>query len=242
MIVLEKISKTLGGKAVLKDLDLHIPRGRISVILGPSGEGKTVLMKIMIGLLRPDAGRVMVDGKDLGSLGPRAMNDFRKRFGMLFQSGALFDSMTVRENIAFPLREHARLTPERIEAKVREKLGLVGLAEAIDKMPSELSGGMRKRVGLARAIALEPAIILYDEPTTGLDPLMTDAINRLIVDMQKKLGITSIIISHDIESTFEVADFVAMLHEGRIIGQGTPEEFRKLPHPFIARFLAGRAA
>lgn len=240
MIQLSDLYKSFNGHPVLQGVDLNIPKGKITVILGPSGEGKTVLLKLMIGLLRPEKGRVLVGGIDLRTLEGRPLNEFRKKFGMLFQSGALFDSMTVRENVAFPLREHTRLTSQEIEKKVREKLSLVGLEEAIDKIPAELSGGMRKRVGLARAIALEPSIILYDEPTTGLDPLMTDTINHLIVDTQKKLGITSVIISHDIESTFEVADFVAMLHEGRIIGHGSPSLFKNLTHPFIRKFLEVR--
>jgi phospholipid/cholesterol/gamma-HCH transport system ATP-binding protein len=179
----------------------------------------------------------VVDGQDLAALDDRQLNDFRKKFGMLFQNAALFDSFDVEENVAFPLREHTSLSDAEIAKRVREKLKLVGLEGALAKMPSELSGGMRKRVGLARAIALEPSIILYDEPTTGLDPLMTDTINRLIVDTQKKLGVTSVVISHDIEATFQVADFVAMLHEGTIVESGDPESFQKSRHPFVRRFL-----
>ncbi len=240
MIELRGVHKSFNGHHVLRGIDLQIPDRKVTVILGPSGEGKSVLLKHIIGLLQPDRGRVLVDGEDLAAKSPHDLNEFRKRFGMLFQGAALFDSLTVRENVAFPLREHTRLAPEAIDQKVREKLKLVGLETAIDKKPSELSGGMRKRVGLARAIALEPRIILYDEPTTGLDPLMTDSINRLIVETQKKLGITSVIISHDIESTFQVADLVAMLHEGRIVASGTPEELRRSEHPFVKRFLERR--
>jgi phospholipid/cholesterol/gamma-HCH transport system ATP-binding protein len=237
MIQVVDLKKSFNGTPILRGVDLEIPTGKITVILGPSGEGKTVLLKHIIGLLHPDQGKVIVDGIELSSLDDRNLNDFRKKFGMLFQNGALFDSLTVEENVAFPLQEHTSLSAEEIAKKVQEKLTLVGLEKAIGKMPSELSGGMRKRVGLARAIALEPAIILYDEPTTGLDPLMTDAINHLIIDMQKRFKVTSVLISHDIESTFFVADYVAMLHEGKIIIKGTPEEIQKSDHPFVRKFL-----
>ncbi len=237
MIRFINVHKAFNSHPVLKGVDLEIPTGKLVVILGPSGEGKSVMLKHIIGLVRPDRGDVIVDGTDLSKLSDQELNEFRKRFGMLFQSAALFDSMTVEENVAFPLKEHTKLSPSEIETKVREKLSLVGLSKAIGKMPSELSGGMRKRVGLARAIALEPKIILYDEPTTGLDPLMTEAINLLIADMQKKLQVTSVIISHDVESTFEIADLVAMLHEGKIIAQGTPQEFKRSDHPFVRKFL-----
>lgn len=237
MIQLINISKAFNSHEVLKGLNLEIPTGKLTVILGPSGEGKSVILKHIIGLLKPDRGRIVVDGTDLSKLSDPELNEFRKRFGMLFQSAALFDSMTVEENVAFPLKEHTHLSPSDIEKKVREKLAVVGLEKALGKMPSALSGGMRKRVGLARAIALEPKIILYDEPTTGLDPLMTEAINLLIADMQKKLQVTSVVISHDVESTFEIADLVAMLHEGKIIAQGAPQEFKRSDHPFVRKFL-----
>src|SRR3989338_2030843 len=241
MIQLINIRKSFNGNQVLKGVNLHIPKGKVTVILGPSGCGKSVLMKHMIGLLVPDEGRVQVDGVDIHRLDDARLNKFRKKFGMLFQSAALFDSLTVGENVAFPLVEHASFSKRAIDDRVQECLALVGLQNIVHKMPSELSGGMRKRVGLARAIALQPEIILYDEPTTGLDPLMTDAINHLIVAMQKKLGVTSVIISHDIESTFEVADFVAMLHEGKIVASGAPEELQKNPHPFVQKFLGRNA-
>ncbi len=237
MIRFEGVHKSFNGHAVLKGLDLELPARSISVILGPSGEGKSVLLKHMMGLLRPDRGRVIVDGTDLSTMDERAINGFRKKFGMLFQNAALFDSLTVEENVAFPLREHSGLSESEISERVRQKLELVGLKGALQKMPAELSGGMRKRVGLARAIALEPGIILYDEPTTGLDPLMTDTINRLIVDTHKATNVTSVIISHDIEATFQVADFVAMLHDGVIVEQGDPERFQKSRHPFVRKFL-----
>lgn len=237
MIRLEDVYKSFNGHEVLRGLNLHLPKGKISVILGPSGEGKSVLLKHMIGLVRPDRGRVVVDGTDLSTLDGRQLNDFRKKFGMLFQNSALFDSFNVGDNVAFPLREHTDLSEAEISKRVMEKLSLVGLEGSLTKMPSELSGGMRKRVGLARAIALEPAIILYDEPTTGLDPLMTDTINRLIVDTHNKTNVTSVVISHDIEATFQVADFVAMLQGGVIVEQGEPVAFRKSRQPFVRKFL-----
>jgi len=237
MIQFRGVTKSFGDTEILKGIDLEIPTGKITVILGPSGTGKTVLLKHIIGLIRSDRGQVLVDGTDVGRLSDPAMHGFRKKFGMLFQGGALFDSLTVEENVAFPLREHTSLSAAQISQRVREKLALVGLTDAIHKMPFDLSGGMRKRVGLARAIALEPQIILYDEPTTGLDPLMTDQINRLILEMQQRLKMTSVIISHDIESTFEVADEVAMLHDGLVIERGAPSVFKKSSVPFVRQFL-----
>jgi phospholipid/cholesterol/gamma-HCH transport system ATP-binding protein len=194
----------------------------------------------MIGLIRPDQGQVLVDGQDITSLNDQELNRLRMRFGMLFQDAALFDSMNAGQNVSFPLREHTKLSPARIREVVAEKLKLVGLPGVEQKMPSELSGGMRKRVGLARAIALEPEIILYDEPTTGLDPLMTDAINRLIVDTQAGLGVTSVIISHDMAGALATAHHVAMLHEGRIIAQGGPQEFAESTDPVVRQFVEGR--
>ena len=239
VIELQDVSKAFGSQVVLDHLSLKIPEGKLTVILGPSGEGKSVTLKHIIGLMPPDSGRVIVDGTDLWSLSEKERTDFRKKFGMLFQNAALFDSMTVFENVAFPMREHTNLSEEEISKKVYEKLLVVGLEKAAEKLPSELSGGMRKRVGLARAIALEPKIILYDEPTTGLDPLMTASINQLITDTQKKLSITSVVISHDIESTFRVADLVVLLYRGKIIAQGSPEDFRqrKFQHPFVNEFI-----
>ncbi len=239
MIELQDVSKAFGSQVVLDHLSLKIPEGKLTVILGPSGEGKSVTLKHIIGLMPPDSGRVIVDGTDLWSLSEKERTEFRKKFGMLFQNAALFDSMTVFENVAFPMREHTNLSEEEISKKVHEKLTMVGLEKAAEKLPSELSGGMRKRVGLARAIALEPKIILYDEPTTGLDPLMTESINKLITDTQKKLSITSVVISHDIESTFRVADLVVLLYRGKIIAQGSPEDFkrRKFQHPFVNEFI-----
>lgn len=237
MIELENIHKSFNTHPVLDGLSLSIPTGKITVILGPSGIGKSVTLKLIIGLLKPDRGRVLVDGTDINKLNAQELNRFRRHFGMLFQSAALFDSLTVADNVAFPLREHTHKSEEEIQQIVTEKLQLVGLPHAHKKYPDELSGGMRKRVGLARAIALEPDIILYDEPTTGLDPLTCNAINELIVTMQKELHTTSVIISHDIESTFQVADKIAMIDDGRIVAEGSPPEFRRSPHQAVQKFL-----
>lgn len=241
MIQIKDLHKSFGNQKVLDGVNLEIPTGTITVILGRSGCGKSVLMKHMIGLLRADEGHVFVDGSDLMSLSDQSLNEFRKRFGMLFQNAALFDSLNVFDNVAFPLREHSQFSENEIAKIVKEKLDLVGLGGINHKMSSELSGGMRKRVGLARALALSPTIILYDEPTTGLDPLMTDSVNHLILETQRKLHVTSVVISHDIESTFALADKVAMLNEGKIIEQGSPTQFRKSEHPFVKQFLEGRS-
>lgn len=235
------VRKSFGSQQVLKGLDITIPRGKITVIIGRSGGGKSVVLKHMIGLLQPDAGHVAVDGVDLSTLDSMKLREIRMKFGMLFQNAALFDSLNVHDNVAFPLVEHARMNAGQIAKRVKELLSLVGLPDVGHKMPSELSGGMRKRVGLARAIALKPEIILYDEPTTGLDPIMTDAIDKLILSMQKELGITSVVISHDIAATFHVAEQIAMLNDGEIILAGTPDEFRTTRNPLVRQFLEGRS-
>jgi phospholipid/cholesterol/gamma-HCH transport system ATP-binding protein len=238
MIEIRDLHKSFDGQHVLRGVNLTIPEGRITVIIGPSGSGKTVLLRHLIGLMRPDRGSVLVDGVAIATLGSRELNDFRRRFGMLFQNAALFDSLNVHENVAFPLIEsfRGRKLPD-VNRIVAEKLGLVGLDGVGHKLPSQLSGGMRKRVGLARAIVLEPRIILYDEPTTGLDPIMTVAIDNLILSMQQKLKVTSVVISHDIDSAFRVADQIAMIHSGRIIECAPPEAFRRSSHPVVREFL-----
>lgn len=242
MIQFNSINKSFGSQRVLEGLNLTIPKGKITVIIGRSGEGKSVLLKHIMRLVEPDSGSVHVDGTDLSSLGERAMNEFRKKFGMLFQNAALFDSLNVYDNVAFPLREHTTMVSGAVKKRVHDVLELVGLKDIDFKMPSELSGGMRKRVGLARAIALTPQILLYDEPTTGLDPIMTDAIDQLIAGTQKSLGLTSVVISHDIKATFAIADKVAILHEGKILLEGGEAEFRNSKNPFIQNFLEGRAS
>ena len=239
MIKLVDLHKSFGKQKVLDGLDLDIEDGKTTVIIGRSGGGKSVLLKHMIGLLRPERGQILIDGTDITKLNDRALNEIRKKFGMLFQEAALFDSMTVGENVAFPLREHTTMKEKEIRETVADRLRSVGLTGVEEKMPSELSGGMRKRVGLARAIALRPQIVLFDEPTTGLDPVMTEAINRLIIDTQKNLNITCVVISHDIRSIFEIGHRIAMLYEGKIIENGTPDELRGSRNPVTLQFLAG---
>jgi phospholipid/cholesterol/gamma-HCH transport system ATP-binding protein len=239
MIKLVNLHKSFGRQKVLDGLNLEVEAGKVTVIIGRSGGGKSVLLKHIIGLLRPDSGEVLIDGVDITKLGDRELNEIRKKFGMLFQEAALFDSMTVGENVAFPLREHTPMKEREIRETVTDRLRAVGLTGVEEKMPSELSGGMRKRVGLARAIAMHPQIVLFDEPTTGLDPVMTEAINRLIIDTQKQFNFTCVVISHDIQSIFEIGDRIAMLYEGKIIEYGTPEELRVSKNPVIVQFLAG---
>lgn len=241
IIELQEVHKYFGEQHVLKGIDFKVPRAKTTVIIGRSGGGKSVLLKHMIGLIKPDQGRVLVEGHNLNALDDRQLNEVRRQFGMLFQDAALFDSMTSGENVAFPLWEHSGLRRREINELVSKKLAMVGLPGVEPKYPSQLSGGMRKRVGLARAIALEPAIILFDEPTTGLDPLMADAINRLISETQKRLGVTAVVISHDIEGAYKIADFMAMLYEGRIIAAGTPDEIRGSDNEVVQQFINGRA-
>jgi phospholipid/cholesterol/gamma-HCH transport system ATP-binding protein len=208
------------------------------VILGGSGSGKTVLMKHIIGLLKPDSGEVWVDGTDITKLQGRDLQEHRQSMGMVFQNAALFDSLTVGDNVAFPLREHTRLNEEEIRKRVKEKLAVVSLFDVEPKYPAELSGGMRKRVGLARAIIRDPKIVLYDEPTTGLDPLTTENVDDMIITARQKLGVTSVVISHDIGSAFHIADRIAMLHHGKIVEEGPPEKVRNSKDPHTREFLA----
>ncbi|GBE04981.1 MAG TPA: ABC transporter ATP-binding protein [Nitrospirae bacterium] len=242
MIELIDLHKSFGKLQVLKGVDLKIEAGESVVVIGGSGSGKSVLLKHIIGLLRPDKGSVMVDGLDIAEIDKKHLSDVRKKFGMLFQSAALFDSMPVWENVGFGLRRHTHLSDQEIKDISTQKLKMVGLVGINDIMPSELSGGMRKRVGLARAIAMEPEILLYDEPTTGLDPIMADAINDLIIDMREKLNVTSISITHDMASAYKIADRIAMLYNGVIIGTGTPEEIKNTSDPFIKQFITGSAS
>lgn len=241
MIRLSNICKSFKDYVVLDQLNLTIEPEKITVIIGQSGCGKSVLLKHMLALIRPDSGQVIVDGEDITGLDEKGMNQTRKKFGMLFQDAALFDSMTVGDNVAFPIREHTRLSEKDIKEVVFEKLKLVGLTESFHKMPSELSGGMRKRVGLARAIALDPKIILFDEPTTGLDPIMKDAIEGLIMKTQEQTQATCVVISHDIDSAFKIANKLAMLSDGRIVESGTPEELQASKNPVVVNFIKGHA-
>lgn len=240
IIRLERVHKSFNGLKVLRGLNLTIPQGEITVILGRSGGGKSVLLKHLLGLLLPDEGQVWVDGQELSSLPERQLFQLRKRFGYLFQNGALFDSLTVGENVAFPLLEHTTWRGLKIKEVVTEKLQQVGLQGIMEKMPGELSGGMRKRVALARALALDPEILLFDEPTTGLDPIMTTTIGELIATTVRRLKVTAVIISHDLGLAFSLADSIAFLHRGRIITHTDPESFRTSPLEPIQQFIAGR--
>lgn len=236
------LSKAFGAKVVLDGLDLRVSEGESLVILGGSGTGKSVLLKHMIGLMRPDAGTVAVDGVDLGPLSDVEINTVRRKFGMAFQEGALFDSMTVGENVAFPLVRHRRdWTKRQVAERVADCLDTVGLAGIEAKKPSELSGGMRRRVGFARAIALEPEILLFDEPDTGLDPILTDVIDNVILELRSRLRLTTVTITHNLRSAFKIASRVAMLWHGRILESAPPEAFRASTDPVIQRFLAGTA-
>jgi len=239
MIQVVDLHKTFGAQKVLTGINVTIPEGSTCVILGGSGSGKTVLMKHMIGLLKPDNGQVIVDGEDLVPLGDAQLEQVRRKFGMVFQAAALFDSMTVFENVAFPLREHRGNMPEeQLRELVRAKLKLMGMTPSVEnKFPADLSGGMRKRVGLARAVVMDPKIVLYDEPTTGLDPITTDYVDEMILAAQHELKVTSVVISHDISSAFNVADYIAFLSKGLIVEFGPPEQLRASEHPAVKLFL-----
>ena len=235
------VSKTDGRKHVLRGATLKVYRGEVLVILGGSGSGKSVTLRHMLGLEAPDSGRVVVEEEDVTDLPEEDLYRIRKKFGMLFQSGALFDSMTVFDNVAFPLREHTEMSEEEIARAVREKLELVNLPNTEHLMPVDLSGGMRKRVGLARSIVLDPKVILYDEPTTGLDPNTAQTINELIVDLQSKLNVTSVVVTHDIHSAFYVGDRIAFLNQGVFEWVGTMDEARDSDHPKLREFLKASA-
>ncbi len=240
-ISLQHLYKSFNGKEVLRDLSIDVERGESVVIVGGSGTGKSVTLKHIIGLLQPDSGHVLVEGQDLCCMKPIDLNRFRQRFGMAFQEGALFDSMSVLENIAFPLRRHTEMTEEDIRRRVGECLDQVHLVGVEDKRPSELSGGMRRRVGFARAISLRPKILLFDEPTTGLDPVISDIIADLILEMDTTLNVTTVTITHDMKVAFKIADRIAMIHHGSIIEQGRPEEFQESTDPIVRQFIEGRA-
>jgi phospholipid/cholesterol/gamma-HCH transport system ATP-binding protein len=231
------IHKSFGDQKVLDGINLEIERGKITVIIGKSGGGKSVLLKHIIGLLKPDSGEIWVDGTEITRLNDRALNEVRKSFGMLFQEAALFDSMDVFDNVAFPLREHRTMTENEIEKAVEERLKQVGLLDFKEKAPGELSGGMKKRVGLARALILNPDIIFFDEPTSALDPVMSLTILDLIKETQSNIKKTFVVISHDILGMFRIADKVAMLSDGKIIEYGTPEEIKESRHEVTQEFL-----
>jgi phospholipid/cholesterol/gamma-HCH transport system ATP-binding protein len=239
VITVRNLDYSIDGKAVLEDLNLHVRQGENVSIMGVSGSGKTTLLKIMSGLARPSGGQVIIDRTDITHLSEDEMDRIRPRMGVVFQYGALFDSLTVYENVAFGLTRRTQLKKQEIDAIVEEKLALVGLPGTQSLMPSQLSGGMQKRVSLARAIAVNPEILFYDEPTSGLDPIMTTVIGDLIVDMRNKLGVTSVVVSHDLRSIFATSDRVAMLCGGKIIAYGTPNEIKSSSDPRVRQFVEG---
>jgi phospholipid/cholesterol/gamma-HCH transport system ATP-binding protein len=239
VIRLANVYKSFGSQTVLNGLDLTIPAGQITAIIGPSGEGKSVLIKHMIGLLQPDSGMIEVDGDNIVGLRGADLNKIREKFGMLFQGAALFDSMDVFENVAFPLQEKTKLSKDEIRTRVLAALEDVGLKNVEKKFTDELSGGMKKRVGLARALLLNPKIILFDEPTTGLDPIIKRAIHQLIRETHAKFGFTSVIVSHEIPDIFDIAQNVAMLYKGKILQFGTADEIKNSSHPVVSQFISG---
>ncbi|HEC04135.1 MAG TPA: ABC transporter ATP-binding protein, partial [Phycisphaerales bacterium] len=241
MIVLENITKKFGTKTVLDNVSLAVEKGKTTVVIGPSGCGKTVLVKHLIVLLRPNSGEVYFKDQRIDNLSENALNKVRTQYGFLFQGGALFDSLSVMENIIFPLRQHHRITDwKAVEELVKDKLAMVGLDGYQNYYPSNLSGGQRKRVALARAIALNPEVVLYDEPTTGLDPIRSDVINELVLKLQRELGITSVVVTHDMTSAYKVADRIIMLHNGKIVADGDADHIRNHPHPVVQQFIHGQ--
>ena len=239
MIEVRDLKKSFGAHRVLDGVTFQIERGESVVIIGRSGGGKSILLKHLIGLLNPDFGEVLIDGKNIAGLKERALIEVRRKFGMLFQSAALFDSLTVAENVGFLLRREGKVTEQEIARRVNETLEMVDLPGTQQKKPSELSGGMRKRVGLARAIIYRPEILLYDEPTTGLDPIVSDSIDQLILRVCERLTVTSVVVTHDMRSTRRVAQRILMLHEGRIYASGTPQMIFESKDPIVHRFVNG---
>jgi phospholipid/cholesterol/gamma-HCH transport system ATP-binding protein len=239
VIRVQGLHKRFGLQEVLRGLDLDIATGEIMIVIGRSGGGKSVLLKHLLGLLRPDAGAVLVDGTDITRLRGRALDRVRERYGVVFQGGALFDSMSVFENVAFPLREKSRRSDAEIRGRVEEKLEQVGLGGMGPKNPAEISGGMRKRVAIARALVTEPEIVFFDEPTTGLDPILVNTIHHLIVDLHRKFRVTAVMVSHEIPEIFEIADRVAMLHDGTIVEVGPPEAVRGSAKSVVQQFIRG---
>ena len=242
MIQIRGLEKRLGTKQVLDGLDLDVTTGETVVVIGRSGTGKSVLLKHILGLMTPDAGSIEIDGDEIVGMKEQDRDEVRKRFGMLFQGAALFDSLTVGENVGLALREHQHLGEREVRQRVAERLEWVGLTGVEDMKPASLSGGMRKRVGLARAIAMDPQFILYDEPTTGLDPIMADVIDQLIRGLQKRLGVTTVVVTHDLVSAYKLADRIAMLHEGRVVFTGTVDETRNAKDPLVRQFVQGSSA
>ena len=241
MITIRQLNYAIGAKRILRDVNLRVERGETLSVMGVSGSGKTTLLKIIAGLLRPSSGQVFVDLSDITKLAEDELNRVRHRLGVVFQYGALFDSLTVYENVSFALARHTHLSKAEIDDIVEEKLSLVGLPETQSLMPSQLSGGMRKRVGLARAIAMSPEVLLYDEPTSGLDPVMTTVIDDLVMGMHDRLGVTSVIVSHALPSIFRISDRIAMLHDGTIIASGTADEIRASKDERVQQFIQGKS-
>lgn len=239
MIELKNVSMSFQERRILDAVSMQVQPGEILVIIGPSGAGKSTLLRLMIGLLKPDAGQIWVDGREISHLDEDELNKIRRNMGMVFQYSALFDSMTVGENVAFGIRQHTKMPEEEILRVIRRTLRMVGLMGRENAMPSELSGGMKKRVSLARAIALNPKIVLYDEPTSGLDPVMSATINRLIMSTRRILGVTAVVVTHDMESAFTIADRIAMMYDEKIIAIGTPDEFRQSANPVVQQFVSG---
>ncbi|MBI2059721.1 MAG: ABC transporter ATP-binding protein [Nitrospirae bacterium] len=239
-VEIRDLTKSFHAHTVLKGVNLDIEKGKTTVILGQSGCGKSVLVKHIIGLLKPERGKVRVDGHDVTTCSEKEMTEVLKRFGMLFQFAALFDSLTVAENVGFALKEHTTMGVEEIEKIVAKKLAQVGLKGVEDLFPAELSGGMRKRVGLARALSMDPDIVIFDEPTSGLDPITSANIDELIRSVQKELGLTAIVITHDVASSYGIGDHIALLHEGRVVEQGTPKDIQHSPNPIVQQFIHRR--
>ncbi|PIU67787.1 MAG: ABC transporter ATP-binding protein [Armatimonadetes bacterium CG07_land_8_20_14_0_80_40_9] len=239
MITLKNLTKVIGNKKILDKINLGIQKGETIVIIGQSGCGKSTLLKNIIGLQRPTSGEIIIFDQKTTNLREEELNKVRIKMGMLFQEAALFDSMTVEENVAFPLRQHTRYKEEKIQGIVRERLKIMGMEGTERLMPAHLSGGMQRRVGLARALALEPEIVLYDEPTTGLDPIMKEVINNLILELKNRLKVTSIVVTHDMDTAFKVGDRIGMLHQGSLILIGTPEEIKASDNPTVQQFIKG---
>lgn len=242
MIRLVNVNVNFRGKQILTDINLTIAQGEIMVIIGPSGSGKSTLLRLIIGLLKPTSGEIWVNGREITAMTEDELNNIRLEMGMVFQYSALFDSMSVGENVAFGLRQHTDMTEPEIARRVRRKLRMVGLSGQENAMPNELSGGMKKRVSLARAIAIDPHIVLYDEPTAGLDPIMSNTIDRLIVSTRRMIDATSVVVTHDMSSAFNIADRIAMIYNGSIIETGTPDTIRRSENPVMVKFIRGGAA
>ncbi|MCX5656983.1 MAG: ABC transporter ATP-binding protein [Candidatus Omnitrophica bacterium] len=242
MIEIINLCKSFGGKRVLDNLNLKVQTGETMAIIGRSGCGKSVLLKLIVGILKADSGEIFIDGEDITKAGDKNLHRLRLKFGMLFQGGALFDSLSVGENVGFFLSEHTKSEEKAIRERVHYCLSMVGLPDTENLSPAQLSGGMRKRVALARAICMNPEIILMDEPTTGLDPITADAINTLIVDLHNKLKVTAVAVTHDMKSAYKIADRIAMLYKGKIISLGSPEEIQETGNPLVKQFISGRSS